>query len=150
MFSWWILGFFSPILHKNICCGYSLEAPQWGASNEYTQLFVFMEWGASNEYPQHMLLLRNKKNYPRIITNYSSLFLCLGLINNLFCSKFKNIHYTWSNAKSSASSLFISVGEVCPTVREDGELSDKGSHMTTTSVILLAQRIICQEKNVLE
>ena len=22
-------------LHKNICCGYSLEAPQWGASNEY-------------------------------------------------------------------------------------------------------------------
>ena len=24
-------------LHKNICCGYSLEAPQWGASNEYPQ-----------------------------------------------------------------------------------------------------------------
>ena len=34
-------------LNKNICCGYSLEAPQWGASNEY---------------PQHMFLLRNKKN----------------------------------------------------------------------------------------
>ena len=33
--------------HKNICCGYSLEAPHWGASNEY---------------PQHMILLRNKKN----------------------------------------------------------------------------------------
>ena len=34
-------------LHKNICCGYSLEAPQWGASNEYTQ---------------HMFPWRNKKN----------------------------------------------------------------------------------------
>ena len=22
-------------LHENVCCGYSLEAPQWGASNEY-------------------------------------------------------------------------------------------------------------------
>ena len=29
------------------CCGYSLEAPHWGASNEY---------------PQHMFLWRNKKN----------------------------------------------------------------------------------------
>ena len=28
--------------HKNICCGYSLEAPQWGTSNEYPQ-HVFME-----------------------------------------------------------------------------------------------------------
>ena len=33
--------------HKNICCGYSLEAPLRGASNEY---------------PQHMVLWRNKKN----------------------------------------------------------------------------------------
>ena len=24
-------------LHKNICCGYSLEAPQRGTSNEYPQ-----------------------------------------------------------------------------------------------------------------
>ena len=38
-------------LDKNICCGYSLEAP-W--------------WGASNEYPQHMFLSRNKKNIMRI------------------------------------------------------------------------------------
>ena len=34
-------------LNENICCGYSLEAPQRGASNEY---------------PQHTFLLRNKKN----------------------------------------------------------------------------------------
>ena len=34
-------------LDENICCGYSLEAPRRGASNEY---------------PQHMFLLRNKKD----------------------------------------------------------------------------------------
>ena len=33
-------------LHDNICCGYSLEAPQRGASNKY---------------PQHMFSWRNKK-----------------------------------------------------------------------------------------
>ena len=32
--------------NKNICCGYSLEVPRGGTSNEY---------------PQHMFLLRNKK-----------------------------------------------------------------------------------------
>ena len=34
-------------LDENICCGYSLEAPRRGASNEY---------------PQHMFSLGNKKN----------------------------------------------------------------------------------------
>ena len=34
-------------LHENICCGYSLEVPCRGASNEY---------------PQHMFSWRNKKN----------------------------------------------------------------------------------------
>ena len=36
-----ILGF-SPFLHKNICCGYSLEAPHRGTYNEWPQ-HVFME-----------------------------------------------------------------------------------------------------------
>ena len=34
------------ICFSNICCGYSLEVPPWGTSNEY---------------PQHMFLWRNKK-----------------------------------------------------------------------------------------
>ena len=34
-------------LYWNICCGYSLEVPQWGTFNEY---------------PQHIFLWRNKKN----------------------------------------------------------------------------------------
>ena len=45
-------------LNKNICCGYSLEAPHRGASNEY---------------PQHMFLSRNKKNImwiPPLICSY--------------------------------------------------------------------------------
>ena len=38
-------------LHENICCGYSLEVPQWGTSNEY---------------PQHIFSWRNKKNIYQI------------------------------------------------------------------------------------
>ena len=41
---YWYLSYFST---KKICCGYSLEAPRRGASNEY---------------PQHMFSWRNKKN----------------------------------------------------------------------------------------
>ena len=48
------------ILHKNICCGYSLESPRRGDSNEH---------------PQHIIFLwRNKQNYPLIITKYLFLF----------------------------------------------------------------------------
>ena len=39
-------GIFFLFLHKNICCGYSLEVPR----------------GTSNEHPQHMFSWRNKKN----------------------------------------------------------------------------------------
>ena len=38
--------FFQPnflFLHENICCGYSLEVPQWGTSNEYPQ--HMFSWG---------------------------------------------------------------------------------------------------------
>ena len=38
---------FVNFLQKSICCGYSLEAPHWGASNEYSQ---------------HRLPWKNKKN----------------------------------------------------------------------------------------
>ena len=33
---------FSLFLHENVCCGYLLEAPEWGTSNEYPQ-HVFTE-----------------------------------------------------------------------------------------------------------
>ena len=50
------------ILHKNICCGYSLELP-WR--------------GDSNEHPQHMFLWITDENYPSIIVKYPPyLFFC--------------------------------------------------------------------------
>ena len=55
-----ILGYFFLFLHKKICCGYSLEAPRRGASNEY---------------PQHMFSWRTREHYPIIITKYSSLMI---------------------------------------------------------------------------
>ena len=39
-------------LHKNVCCGYSLEVPHQDASNEY---------------PQHMFSCRNKKNINTLV-----------------------------------------------------------------------------------
>ena len=47
-------------LNKNICCGYSLEVPCWGASTEYHN--ICFRRGASNKYPQCMFSSRNKKN----------------------------------------------------------------------------------------
>ena len=53
-------------LHENICCGYSLEAPYRGASNEY---------------PQHMFLWRNKKDI--------SIFRMKKTPYLLLCSKYE-------------------------------------------------------------
>ena len=50
------LGKFFLFLHKNLCCGYSLEAPQLGTSNEY---------------PKDRFLSRIGENYPRFIIKYS-------------------------------------------------------------------------------
>ena len=44
---------------QNIDCGYSLEPPRRGGSNEYPQS---MWRGGSNEYPQSMFLSRNEEN----------------------------------------------------------------------------------------
>ena len=45
-------------LQENICCGYSLEAPRWGASNEYQQ-HIF-SWRNKKKY--QYLFCWNKKN----------------------------------------------------------------------------------------
>ena len=49
------LGIILLFLDKNICCGYSLELP---------------ERGDSNEHPQHTFLWRTIETYPLIITKY--------------------------------------------------------------------------------
>ena len=58
----------------NIHCGYSLEAPQWGASNEYSQC---------------MFLWRSKKNYSRIII-YFSLMSPMGKQGTLLAQEVSN------------------------------------------------------------
>ena len=55
-------GYFLSALHKNLCCGYSLESLQQGDSNEYPQHMSHKnihcgysleshQRGDSNEYP---------------------------------------------------------------------------------------------------
>ena len=45
-------------LNENICCGYSIEVPHRGTSNEY---------------PQHMFSLRNKKNCEALLLSTDSI-----------------------------------------------------------------------------
>ena len=52
-------------LYENICCGYSLEAPHRGASNEY---------------PQHMFLGRNKKNIYQYCSYWENFIQCLIIL----------------------------------------------------------------------
>ena len=59
--------YFSCISRKRLCCGYSLEAPQRGASNEY---------------PQHMFLWRNKKDIHLILPVINSYGLKANLNTN--------------------------------------------------------------------
>ena len=57
--TWYTLFFL--FLLKNIDCGYSLEPPHGGGSDEYQQS-MFIARGGSNEYPDSMFLSRNMKN----------------------------------------------------------------------------------------
>ena len=57
------------IFAQNIDCGYTLEPPQRGSSNEYPQSIIDCGYtleppqrGSSNEYPQSMFWSKNKKN----------------------------------------------------------------------------------------
>ena len=59
-------------LNENIYCGYSLEVPRWGTTNEY---------------PQHMFSLRNKKN--------------ITWIHPLICSYVKHFKLTpWASGSA--------------------------------------------------
>ena len=42
---------FFHISAQNIDCGYSLEPPQWGGSNEYPQSMIFSSYKKNNVYP---------------------------------------------------------------------------------------------------
>ena len=56
------------IFAQNKDCGYTLEPPRRGGSNEYPQSMR----GGSNEYPQSMFWSKNKKNhYTPVYPNFA-------------------------------------------------------------------------------
>ena len=83
---WWYLmiikWLFCLFLHKNLCCGCSLESPRRGDSNEH---------------PQHWFLWRFDKNYVSIIIKYAPYFFCcvwptLFLLNVLTALKWTHFY----------------------------------------------------------
>ena len=69
------------ILLKIIDCGYSLEPPQWGGSNEYHNL-CFEHWGGSNEYPQSMILSKYMKKTDFLSENFQVLVVKFSIYLN--------------------------------------------------------------------
>ena len=85
-------------LHENICCGYSLEAPRRGASNEYHK---------------HMFSWRNKK----ILCGYP--LLSVAMIN---CPH----HWLHPDSKQiSRTRRLINVYNVCFSVKHDNNKHNK-------------------------
>ena len=82
--------------HENICCGYSLEAPRRGASNEY---------------PQHMFSWRNKKKsmwIPPLICSYvwNQVFFTSQTTTDLLCHRVHSFcHFSYSHACLSMCAL---------------------------------------------
>ena len=68
-------------LHKNICCGYSLEVPHRGTSNEY---------------PQHMYAWRNKK----IISTFQ---LKGSALSGAMCSAVKGLKVLLINKETKSN-----------------------------------------------
>ena len=64
-----IQGYCFLFLHKNIWCGYSLEAPHQGTSNEYPQknMHIFMEKLRKSSKNYHQILVLDK-SFVRILT----------------------------------------------------------------------------------
>ena len=70
-------------MSRLICCGYSLESPYQGNSNEY---------------PQRMFLLRNKHNYPSVIIKYPPYLSSeSGVILSQFNNTVFQVYHIFSN-----------------------------------------------------
>ena len=121
---------FSLFLHENVCCGYSLEAP-WQ--------------GASNDYPQHIFLWRNKKtitifqaredkhhlmwSWMQVMQdNILLIFSWKYFVGNLLVSTLGNI-LSWRFDHE----IFLTVILSLPLVQE-GQLSVSGKRMCTILV----------------
>ena len=109
-------------LHENICCGHPLEAPRWGASNEY---------------PQHMFSWRNKKNImwiPLLICSYES-------DQNLGLSAWRNPWLSKRHAQSSRNLFYwcrTAVRQIVIFCRTDMYLQD-WRHILCQKIIFFAK-----------
>ena len=83
------------------CCGYSLESPHWGDSNEY---------------PQHMRLWRTDKHDPLIINKYTPyLFHSLdNMLLNIGWNSNRQNNSTQCQGHKSHSMTKPSIWLVCP------------------------------------
>ena len=63
-----IKGYFCSFLHKNVCCGYSLEIPRRSDANEYPLHSEAILMSTHNIMFFYEELL--KENYPSIIIKY--------------------------------------------------------------------------------
>ena len=105
-----IKGYFFLFLHENVCCGYLLESPRRGNSNEYQQHMFFKCGKLSLNYPQ--------------IPSLSSL---LDSLNNLFFPRLMMIPFV--SGSSCFRVLFIGRYILLPyetylgnEIKHDGEL----------------------------
>lgn len=92
-----ITKLFCLVLHKNTICGYSLEAPHWGASNEY---------------PQTMSLWRNDKNSHSIIIEFPLQFGYWTLIGMTWNNELKwwcNIYIMWQSCDNTINYQQINI-----------------------------------------
>ena len=89
--------------HENICCGYSLEVPRRGTSNEY---------------PQHMFSWRNKKSImwiPPLICSYAAIFQQMPDQPSQLCSLIRA--FTGHLKQSCKLEYYCSdIGEYCQEV----------------------------------
>ena len=107
-------------LHENICCGYALEAPRRGTSNEY---------------PQHIYSSRNKKAImwiPPLICSYVILVLFFSISNS--GSGLGNVEPTSSVVSVSDSFSTFNPADIDMNMdaRSSGTGIDIGDHMVSS------------------
>ena len=73
------VNIFFLFIHKPICCGYSLEVPRWGTSNEYWQhLVLWKKKKYINTFWWEMRLIWSHNTYPKFWTClFYYLLMCL-------------------------------------------------------------------------
>ena len=114
-----IFSYFFLFLHKNICCGYSLEVPQRGTSNEY---------------PQHTFSWRNKKNINTVLSEnapYLDVWRWLHEIKVLIIVIFFSSRKYDSTIENVLFKMFEDFRSACASAQSDDRSQSMYSQGTT-------------------